>query len=75
MIFAPTNNPLSTRNTKARSDAIFRVGMTNICFQAPSGVVIPQADGGVVGCGENVLGIGRKLDMLANGIMSFRKSF
>jgi hypothetical protein len=65
MIFTPGNNPFSTRHTEARGNAVLIVDVADVGLETTRGLVVPETDGAVVGCGEDVFRVGRELDMLA----------
>lgn len=54
-----------TSDTKTCGNAILVICVSRVSFQTPRGLVIPQPNGTIVCSRENVLGVGRELDMLA----------
>lgn len=51
VIFTPSDNPFSTRNTETCRDTIFAVGVPDVSFETSGGLVIPETDGVVVSSG------------------------
>ena len=65
VVLAPRDDPFPARYTETRCDAEFVVDMTYVCLQTARALVVPKPDGAIMGGGEDVLGVGRELHVLA----------
>ena len=54
MVFTSSYYPLATCNTEASGNTIFSVYMPLVYFQAASCLIVPQTNGTVMCCGEDV---------------------
>ena len=69
VILATRYDPLPPRDRETCAYAISLAFVADVGLQASRGVVVPEADSAVMCGGENVLGIGRKLNMLTKDMM------
>lgn len=66
MILTPSYDPFPTRDAETRRDTVLVVDVADVGFEASCGLVVPKTNRAVVGCGEDVFGVGRELDLLAS---------
>ena len=65
VILATRYDPLPPRDRETCAYAISLAFVADVGLQASRGVVVPEADSAVMCGGENVLRVGRELDVLA----------
>ena len=65
VVLAPRDDPFPARHAETRCDAEFVVDMTYVCLQTTRALVVPETDSAIMGGGEDVLGVWRELDVLA----------
>ena len=64
VIFAARHDPFASSDAETRADTVFGVLMTDVGLQAARRLEVPQPYGAVVGGGEYVFRVGRKLYVL-----------
>ena len=66
-IFATGHDPFASGDAEACPDAVLGVLVTDVGLQASRCLEVPQPYGAIVGGGEYVFRVGRKLHVLAVG--------
>jgi len=69
-VLAARHDPFAARDAEAGGDAVLGVLVADVRLEAARGLEVPQPYRAVVGGGEDVFRVGRKLDVLANGVVS-----
>ena len=64
-VFAARHDPLAARDAEAGGDAVLGVLVADVRLEAARGLEVPQPYRAVVGGGEDVFRVGRKLHVLA----------
>ena len=64
-VLAARHDPLAARDAEAGGDAVLGVLVTDVRLEAARGLEVPQPYRAVVGGGEDVFRVGRKLHVLA----------
>lgn len=70
-IFAARHDPLASGDTEAGADAVLGVLVADVRLQAARRLEVPETYGTVVGGGEDVFRVGRKLHVLAVEVNRF----
>jgi len=69
-VFATRHDPLAAGDAEAGGDAVLGILVADVGLQAARGLKVPQPYRAVVCGGENVFRVGRKLHVLADGIVA-----
>ena len=64
-VLAARHDPLAARDAEAGGDAVLGVLVTDVRLEAARGLEVPQPYRAIVGGGEDVFRVGRKLHVLA----------
>ena len=70
-IFAARHDPLASGDAEAGADAVLGVLVADVRLQAARRLEVPETYGTVVGGGEDVFRVGRKLHVLAVEVNRF----
>jgi len=69
-VFATRHDPLAAGDAEAGGDAVLGVLVANVRLQAARRLKVPQPNSAVVGGGEYVFRVGRKLHVLADSVVT-----
>lgn len=64
VILAASHDPLATCHAEARRYAVLRIDVAGICFETARRLIIPQANGTIMGRRKNIFRVGRELNLL-----------